>query len=364
MRRTAARVALLLVLQCGLALADAATDQAIRTLRQGEAGARVRAAGFLGEVREDGERDRVLAVLVRALPDSESAVRQAVARALGRRGDVRAVPALLARIDLERDPSVLASVLLALGGIGDAGQTEKLVEVATTYPVPSVRAAAVTALGDLGGERARRAALALVASPGVPDPDWSLRAAAVLALSRCGRSEDVGPVLEVFDATHAADHWFARSAIAQLVAALHEDPVPFLRRLAGDPDGRVAVTAAAGLASSGHPDALLALLRSPAPSIRSAAVTAIAQVRLERGYEKIRLRSRLDPDPTVRWACAVALFRLEDPLGDELVLLGLEAREPVVWAEAMALLADRTGENHGREPEGWRKAIERWRSRR
>ncbi|MFV1958110.1 MAG: HEAT repeat domain-containing protein, partial [Planctomycetota bacterium] len=253
---------------------------------------------------------------------------------------------------------------LAVGALGREADGAHLVGFATTDPRPMVRAAAVSALGDLGGEPARRIALATVLRPGFADPDWSLRATGMLALARCGRPEDVGRVLVAYREGRGETSWFARSALARLVAAKDTDPVPLLLRLVGDPDSRVAVTAAAGLGRSGHVEELLRLLSHVVPSIRAAAATGIAKARIDKGYGHLRALVRLDPSRKVRWAAALALFQVEDPLGDELVTSAVEAREPAVWAEAIAQLAARTGERHGRDARAWRAAVLRWRARR
>jgi hypothetical protein len=64
----------------------------------------------------------------------------------------------------------------------------------------------------------------------------------------------------------------------------------------------------------------------------------------------------------VRWAAARALFRLDDPLGDELMLVGLTSREPAIWVEAIALLARKTGAAHARDVPAWRKELRRLRA--
>ena len=71
--------------------------------------------------------------------------------------------------------------------------------------------------------------------------------------------------------------------------------------------------------------------------------------------------ARVDQSLRVRWAAAMALFRVEDPDGDELVLSGLGADEPTIWAEAIAALAKRTGKQYGRNARAWRAALRAWR---
>jgi len=361
--------ALLLALTV-LAGESQATDRvsdALGALRSPNVLRRVEAATFLGgmadpAVSDPAVADRILLALTRTLKDPKSDVRKVAALSLTRRGDRRALAPILAGIPEEADAQTLCALLLAVGALGREADGVRLVPIATADPRPRVRAAAVSALGDLGGEQARRIAVKTVLRPGLPDPDWSLRATGMLALARCGRPEDVGEVLVAYREGRGEASWFARSALARLVAAKDTDPVPLLLRLVGDPDSRVAVTAAAGLGRSGHVAALLRLLSHVVPSVRAAAATGIAKAHVRKGYGRLRALARLDPSRKVRWAAALALFQAEDPLGDELVVSAVEAREPAVWAEAIAQLAARTGERHGRDAKAWRAALLRWRA--
>lgn len=340
--------------------ADATAD-ALQALESGSPAEKVAGAGRLAVDRAPARREAILDALGRHLTDPWPDVRRAVALALGRRGDRRAAGLLADRLPVEQRPDVLAALLLGVGDLGGSEHVACVVPFATRHALPSVRAAAVTALGHLGGEAARTVVLETIATPGLPDLDWSLRAAGVLALARCGRPEDVGVALVAYREGAGEGHWFARSALARLVATLDPDPVPLLRRLVGDSDPRVAVTAAEGLARAGHPDELLRLLGHVVPSVRAAAASGAAQANLEAALPRLRSMARLDAAREVRWAAALALFRLEDADGDALVLEGLRAREPAIWMEALAALADRTGEWHGLDRSAWHAALVRWR---
>jgi HEAT repeat protein len=229
--------------------------------------------------------------------------------------------------------------------------------------MPSVRGAAVTALGHIGGMKARALVLEVLREPGGADRQWSLRAAAMLALARCGAKEDIGEIHTIYREHSGDQHWFARSAYAHVVTALDPDPLPVLQKLVGDPDRRVQVTAAVGIARTGHDAEILRLLNHLVPSVRAAAASAVAQVEVTRAYPRLRVLARFDPSRAVRWAATLALFRLEDPTADPLVLQGVTAPEPAIWADALAALAARTGERHGRDVNAWRGALLRWRER-
>ncbi len=355
-------VLLLTLLPTAAARADDVGDT-LSALRSPDPVRRSHAALALGDVQDPRAADRILKGLVVSLVDRSAGVRHATAVTLERRGDRRAAPYLVRQLHAEEDTRVTPALLLAVGALGDETYVAHLLPFARTHAVPAVRAAAVTALGDLGGEEARRVALDTLERPELPDPEWSLRVAAILALSHCGEADDVGRALVVVRDGGGDGRWLVRTAVARLVAAKDADPVPLLRRMAGDADARVASTAAEGLARSGHVDALLSLLGHVVPSIRAAAISGVARARVERAYPKLRALVRLDPSREVRWAAARALFDLEDPLGDELMLQGLASSEPTVWAEAVAALVNRTGEKYGRDVDAWRAALVRWRAR-
>jgi HEAT repeat protein len=359
---------LLAVLVVGTALAQATTAQAdevdalLRRLAAPHPAQRIEAAERLAEIGTPERWPRIGPPLRdRLAADPSADVRQAAAAALGALADPGAVPTLVRSLATERDERVLAAVVLALGETGSETQVPTLAVLARSHPTPSVRGAALSALGALGGEAARLHVLGCLEAPGLPDPDWGVRAAAVLALVRCGHADDLGRVLTAYREGGGEQHWFARASLARLVAARDRDPLPLLRRMVLDPDPRVAVTAAVGIARTGHLQEMLLLLRHLSPAVRAAAASAVARVRVEGAYGRLRSLARLDRSPRVRWAAALALFRLEEPAADDYVLTGLLSREPAVWAEAIAALSRRTGEQHGRDVTAWRGALRRWR---
>lgn len=320
---------------------------------------------YLAEARTRRDHERAFRGLVGALADPAPEVRAAVATSLERLADPRAAGHVAARLQAEREARVLSALLLALGKTDRAGTWAGLaVTYARSHPLASVRAAAVTALAELGGPTARAVALELVGGPHVPDPDWSLRSAAMLALSKCGQASDVGTALVAYREGGGRHHWFARCALAELLAAKDVQPMPGLHRLVQDDDPRVALTAAIGIVRRGSEEETSALLRHTSPGVRVAAATAVGREQKEALYGRLRNLARFDRARRVRWAASLALFAVEDPSGDELVLAGLSSREPVVWAEAIAALAARTNENHARDLDAWRDALRRARAER
>ena len=100
--------------------ADDAVRQALAEIRSPNALVRCQAASTLAGASSPDERAQALGALRGALQDGVASVRQAAATALGRLGDVRALPWVEARLTCERSPSALAALLLAVGSLGDA----------------------------------------------------------------------------------------------------------------------------------------------------------------------------------------------------------------------------------------------------
>jgi HEAT repeat protein len=356
---------LLLALLPASALAEppfATPGHAAKALESRDLAARLLAARWLGTVTDAAERPRVLRLLSGALRDADPGVRRAAATSLGSIADGAAGPALRDALSAEAEVPVVPSLLLALGAVRDEA-SRPLVAARLAHAWPSVRAAALLALGDLGGDASRVAALAALRDPGGPDPTFEVRSAAVLALARCGRRGDMDAILAAYRAGNLHRSWFARAALVRAAAALEPEPVPFLLHYVHDEDSRVGVTAAEGLARSGHEDEVHRLLIHPAPEVRAAAAAAVEQARVASAYERLRRMARLDRSRLVRWSCTLALFRLGDPEGDALVLEAVSASEPAIWAEAVAVLAARTGAEHGRNVSAWREELRRLRAR-
>lgn len=333
--------------------------EAASVLAQGpQPAARARAAAWLADVEGDASKEAARRALLQALADAAADVRRVAAASLSRLPERGSRAPLEAALRRETDRAVVPALLLALGALGDPG-TVGVLAGWSRDPAPAVRAAAFTALGDAGGEEARRRLLAGLEDPGGPDPGWNVRAAVVLGLGRAGRRGDVGDVLAALRRGDGWTHWFARSALARAVPTLDPDPLPLLEHLVRDGDSRVAVTAAEGFARCGRPARLLALLGDPAPGVRGAAAAAVALAGLGDARATLAALARRDPALAVRWAAALALFRLRLPEGDELVLAALTSPEAAIWTEAIAVLEQRTREQHGRDAAGWRAALAR-----
>ena len=338
------------------ASADDGLDAALLALVSADAQTRVDAARALGHCGRAPRCARAARALEPALFDAEPEVRRAALVALVELDARGAAGGVVRLLQVEREVGVLPSALLALGALHVAGQDDLVTRFAA-HPHPGVRAAAVTAAGDLGGARMRRLVLNSLQLAGAEDEQWLVRASALLALARLGRPDDMTLIQRVFEEGGGRSHWIARSAVARAIAALHPAPRAALERLLADPDPRVAVTAAAGLAQAGLRDVLVGHLGDGRSAVRAAAVGGIRQADLRRTLPTLRRLAQRDPSRTVRWAAAVTLFEWQDPLGDELMLDALRAEDPAIWGEALARLARRQGARHGRDVSAWRAAL-------
>ena len=187
-------------------------------------------------------------------------VRRFLALALGRLGDARAVPALLAYLRaMERgeggDTETPVYAIWALGAIGDERATPELLALAT-HDDPGFRKTAVHALGAFGSAEATAALETALGDP-VGDVRWN----AALALARRGHPGAV-PVLEqMLDRQQLAGVTpeQADEILLQAIAgAAHVEDARLAARLEAlgrdDPSLRVRAAARRGLEAQGRPE--------------------------------------------------------------------------------------------------------------
>ncbi len=322
---------------------------------------RVEATNALARTTAPARRTQVLTLLRRALQDPAPAVRRGGANALRTLRDKRAAAAIRGRLDVETSLEVAPALLLALGALGDRSDVPRLSR-AVARPQVQIRAASLGALAALDPLAARPHALGLLETAPAADRGFGVRAAAMLALAKAGVRDDHARVVAAYERDQVAAGWFGRSAFARATAALARDPVPVLLRLAEDADPRVAVTAAVGLGRRGHKREVATLMRHASPGPRAAAIGAVSQLGWKDAIPALLQLARTDLAADVRWAAAKALFHLDDPAGDELLVAAVDAREAAVWTEALALLARRTGRQHGRDAAAWARSLARRRA--
>lgn len=265
--------------------------------------------------------------LTAALDDpSPEVARVAMRRLVGLLG-AGAAAALRARV-LRVDLSLVADFTKALQRIGD----DEVLGIATTAlqdERSTRRLAAIRALGALADRRAvqqLRAAL--------DDDVGGVRAAALDALAQLG--EDGGAGIGAECARLVSDPIpHARIAAVRAVARLVAHPGPMLAPAAGDQD-RLVRLAVARHARSLPERSARALLGDPDLRVREAAARAA-------GAREIGVLAVLlveDPARDVRRAAAHALGAMQDPRVADLLLPGLEDRDPLVRAAALHAVED------------------------
>ncbi len=181
-------------------------EDLIRALGEGDNSARQRAAITLGNIGDPG----AVEPLIKALDDEDSFVRDFAARALGSIGDPRAVDPLIRAL---RDASVLVrrSAAKALESIDNPVAVEPLIQSLDDESV-LVRRSAAAALGSVADPRGTEP---LVESLG--DENIAVRDAAAQALAEIG---DAGiPVL-----VNAIGDWNLGPAIARILESLKWQP--------------------------------------------------------------------------------------------------------------------------------------------
>jgi HEAT repeat protein/beta-lactamase regulating signal transducer with metallopeptidase domain len=225
-----------------------------------------------------GRRGDVLAVgalMAVVTDDPDARVREHACTALGELGDARAALSLMHVVLSDPDPSVREHGATALGRLDDTQVLESLLVALTTDASARVREHASTALGRLGDERARHPLMAVMQD----DPDPAVREHAAVALGRIGGSES-------FDV---------------LLAAMY-----------GQDTDRVRAHAAYALGLLGDPRALeplIAALREGSVTMRMNAALGLGELGDARALGPLRAAER-DPEPDVRRCAAESVQKL------------------------------------------------------
>lgn len=233
------------------------------------------------------------------LSAEDEALLAVTARALGRLGDIKAVPALRRGL-LDDAGGVAAAAAEALARLGDAGSVETLARLSGGASAETAQAA-LEALGGLGGPAAEAALRA-----GLESPEAARRVAAAYGLAR--RDQIVGRLtLEGFleeSAEPTAEGVAAAGCLARLGRA---EGAAFLARV----PGALRPAAIAALGSAGTREAARALgpaAADPEADVRRRAAEALSDLP---GPEAMSLLKRLkaDGDAGVRAAARLGLAR-------------------------------------------------------
>lgn len=298
----------------------------------------------------------VLGVLWR---DPVAGVRAETARTLGRLGGADAVPLLAAGLE-DPDENVRAQAVDAIARLGGTTAGTAVLELLRRDPSPLVRERAALATGLLriaGGEDA------LLTAVGQPDVPLEVRAAALLALGGFEQESMVARLVEMSDdralrellaerIKHDAEYRLlahrlgtSRHVELQALAATTREAMELSLtegiRGALDPGERLRlVSGLRAFQGDRSRNTLLQVVRSdPNPTVRAAALTAVAGMIDQEQVERAAVRALSDPDATVRHT-AVELFadvppdralpnliRMLQPHDDDPALLQAVARQ-------------------------------------
>lgn len=310
--------------------AEQGDPQAVLPLLDAAARGDTRAADLLTRLARQTFTDAVDA----AIADPSPTRRAIAARAVGARGDARAVPAL-AGLLRDRMAEVRAAAATALG----AYRTPEAVAALATHTDTNanVRLAVLRALacqGDMGvapafvaatrdrdarGVRAAVAGLARLDTDVVPallqalaHADAEVRGAAYAVLVARAASLPLEPVLPLLRDTHPA----TRALAARLLGETHNTRAfAHMEALLRDTDADVRRTAAGALGALGDPraaDVLRAKLATRDDACRIGAARGLAAMGARQATPAL-LMALDDPNPEVRNAAAAALGVLKAP---------------------------------------------------
>ncbi|GAB4567976.1 MAG: hypothetical protein Kow0047_20550 [Anaerolineae bacterium] len=251
-----------------------------------------------------------VALLDRWLTAPEPAQRAAAAKTWGWIGGERARERLLAALTEETDPAVGQAIAEALGPIADASLIPQL-SAALADDDPQVRWRAATVLGYIDDPRAvEELRLTLLNDNSIA------REAAARALARIGTPEAAAAVIPLLSEHDlSAERHLALATLEQmgdaavepLIAALQSER-PALRRGAAEALGWIRSPRATA--------ALAAALRDPSEAVRVEAAWALGQIGTDLARQAL-LEASQDPSPYVRTEIVRALGQIPEPAPSE-----------------------------------------------
>lgn len=220
----------------GEELDDADLSSLIESLRSPVADMREHAAAALGKMGDV----RAVPALIEVLGDRDRSVREHAAEALGKLGDNRAVVPMTEAMKKERNNDVREHMATALGKIADRAALPYLLEVLRSDPNAKVREHAASAVGCVGGEQAYRALLESY------ENDYSVRvkAHALYGMGLMKEKRAVDLLIRALD----ADEWEIRANAADALGMIGERrAVKYLKKALDDPSWQVRERAAKAL---------------------------------------------------------------------------------------------------------------------
>jgi cyclophilin family peptidyl-prolyl cis-trans isomerase/HEAT repeat protein len=254
------------------------------------------------------EDERARQALTMLLEDAHPYTRAFAAKGLGGIRDRGAVPQLLplAGRTGDADRMVAVEAIRALGRIADPAGAPVLLKILQSREAdPTLRLEAASAIGAIRTDGVYDTLLDLLGDSQPP-----IRAAAIRALAEF----DTEAFVTVLSAMDPDPHWTVRAALATVLGELPADAaLPRLRLMLDDADDRVLPSVLAAIAKLRPADAgsiLLQHLKRNDPVVRTAAATALGELRVAGGDAALAEAYRFgekDPAYTARAAALSAL---------------------------------------------------------
>ena len=223
--------------------------------------------------REKDKGDRICALLMEQLNSVEIETREAAVMALGKIGNSRVVPALIALLNEESENELVITSTNALAQIGDRRAFEPLLAL-LGHSDPAVRQGAIAALDSLGHPELENQVTQLLSTPNPRLRESAVRIAGYFAFPQC--------VEFIFARTQDQSEKVRRAAIEHL---------PYL-----EDDERAL-------------DTLRRALVQETPLVRAAAARALGEIENVSVYQDL-IQALSDEDPWVRYYAVRSLGKL------------------------------------------------------
>ncbi len=284
------------------------------------------------------EDDRVIPTLVDAIENGVPRVRATAAGAFAQVESEAAWPSLLAALS-DSDSWVRYFAVRSIGHHGYSESLEPLAELARTDAASQVRIAAIDSLGKIN----ERQTVAVLESF-VESPDSDLARAAMRSLGKISHSSALPPLFEALKSSEAGRRIEAINALGlrgerEVINALQWTA-------AADPDSNIAQAAIDALAHLATPEAVAALINLTADSTRrEASIEALSQ--LSHQKIALVGQGLTHVQPGARRAVVDVLGRMKHPLASEQLNKALGDEDPTVRLaaiNALAHLGNRTDE--------------------
>ncbi len=232
---------------------------------------RARSAQYLGLRLEVTAVEPLLATLVRS--EFDHAVRGEIYTALGRIGDVRALPALSGCLEEEEREELRGLCLMALALFKGHGTLPLILDALGSEPSLLARSRAVDALAHFPDPEAVAALAGLVTGRG----NASLRLRAINSLGLGGGAGAAQPLLETLERARGNPERFAIvDALLRLRAREATEPLMRLLGETEDPGLRARIVAALGASRDGDAYAtFIEMLGDAVPAVRYYAIRAL-----------------------------------------------------------------------------------------